>query len=264
MPQFLLHGYGTFNNRNLVGPARWPHFDLLFVHRGALQLDIASTGDRLTLRKSEGVLIWPETDFSGHAVTRNARASVQHFAVLGTDGPPFDTLLGRRGGIRRQQSTAPLRVLERDIDRAQELAYQTDHSSLIQVRSALLALILTEGGFLQAGNQIESRIPLEEVQRWLLDALPQGAPLESMARHFDLSLSRFRDLFRQEHGISAGKYVQAFREREARRQLAEGDEPLKVLAARLGYADPVAFHRAFKNRTGMTPGQYRLTHRVRG
>lgn len=264
MPQFLLHGSGTFHDRNQVGPACWPHCDLFFVHRGSIRLEFDGIGESLQLRKGEGVLILPDTDFRGRAITQTARASVQHFATLASDGQPFDELRGRRGGFLRQQAATSLRALEQDVLRAQELAYQAGEPGLPETRTALLALILCEGGFLRSTLRIAGRIPLDEVRRWLGEAVAKGATLEAMAAHFSLSPSRLRDLFRQEHGLSAGEYVRTYREHEAKRLLAESGDPLKAVAERLGYADAVAFHRAFRNRTGMTPGQYRQHHRVCG
>ncbi len=43
--------------------------------------------------------------------------------------------------------------------------------------------------------------------------------------------------------------------------LAEGGEPIAELAARLGFSEDTAFHRAFRRWTGTTPGAYRGTTR---
>ncbi len=46
--------------------------------------------------------------------------------------------------------------------------------------------------------------------------------------------------------------------------LAAGREPIAELAARLGFSEDTAFHRAFRRWTGTTPGAYRLRPRAAG
>ncbi|MGW1769715.1 AraC family transcriptional regulator [Streptomyces sp. NPDC002073] len=46
--------------------------------------------------------------------------------------------------------------------------------------------------------------------------------------------------------------------------LAEGGEPIAELAARLGFSEDTAFHRAFRRWTGTTPGAYRTRCGPRG
>ena len=43
--------------------------------------------------------------------------------------------------------------------------------------------------------------------------------------------------------------------------LAEGEMPLKRIAARLGFANPASFSLAFRRLTGSTPGRYRAIRR---
>src|SRR5690606_27333582 len=99
--RFRLTGYGHFDARRRVGPAHWAWFDLLWVHGGRVSLQIAD-GPAVTLRQGEGVLIYPHTPFFGEAITRVARASVQHFELLGRRARslplPLRELRGQRGG----------------------------------------------------------------------------------------------------------------------------------------------------------------------
>ncbi|WP_040847789.1 helix-turn-helix transcriptional regulator, partial [Nitrospirillum viridazoti] len=47
------------------------------------------------------------------------------------------------------------------------------------------------------------------------------------------------------------------RRRAAEASLAAGTEPIPDLAARLGFAETSAFHRAFRKWTGQAPGAFR-------
>jgi len=129
-----------------------------------------------------------------------------------------------------------------------------------------LTLVLAEGGFLKAHTQewTRPRIDLAALESWLRANCQRNPGVSEMAALSGLSASRFRTVFFIEQGIPPGRFLMAFRELEARRRLSETDEPIKAIAAALGYADVVVFHRAFKSRTSQTPAQFRRTNRIRG
>ncbi|MEU1025768.1 helix-turn-helix domain-containing protein, partial [Streptomyces sp. NPDC005904] len=58
----------------------------------------------------------------------------------------------------------------------------------------------------------------------------------------DTSYQRLKDAVRRDAAIAG---------------LVEGHEPIADLAARLGFSEDTAFHRAFRRWTGTTPGAYR-------
>lgn len=43
----------------------------------------------------------------------------------------------------------------------------------------------------------------------------------------------------------------------ARRLLETGDSPIENIRRQVGYRDPTAFRRAFKEQTGLAPSEYR-------
>ncbi|MDJ0895938.1 MAG: AraC family transcriptional regulator ligand-binding domain-containing protein [Alphaproteobacteria bacterium] len=61
-------------------------------------------------------------------------------------------------------------------------------------------------------------------------------------------------------GTGFADILQDCRARLARHRLAHGDQALSHVALELGYSDQTAFARAFKRRSGMTPGEYRQRH----
>ncbi|EQB02589.1 hypothetical protein L288_16470 [Sphingobium quisquiliarum P25] len=69
-----------------------------------------------------------------------------------------------------------------------------------------------------------------------------------------------RHLHRQFHaltGSNVADYVENFRMNRAQTLLSQPDLPIKIIAARLGFAHPNSFARAFRRVTGMTPLRYR-------
>lgn len=266
MIEFLRHGFGVFDERHPIGPAEWPHFDFLFVHTGAVRIDFPSCRQTLRLARNEGVLIWPHTRFSGRPETREAKASIQHFNVSPGAPEPFAALHRRRNGFVTQNGADSF-MLRKDVERAQTLARHPATERNVHSRRALLALILSEGGFLDArgeGATPVKRIDLPTLERWILANLARHAGIGAIAREHALSPGRFRSVFRKEHGMTAGAFVQAIRDREARRLLAETRASIKAIAHELGYADLVAFHHAFTTRNRLTPARYRRLHSVTG
>jgi AraC-like DNA-binding protein len=134
------------------------------------------------------------------------------------------------------------------------------------MRESLLALILSEGGFLESVRRdfVRPRLDLERLANWLRENFVRNPGVADLAGETGLSPSRFRTLFRTEQGQSAGRFVQTVRETEARRLLSETRCSVKEIAEALGYSDPIAFHHAFKTRTGTTPARYRRVHGING
>ena len=62
--------------------------------------------------------------------------------------------------------------------------------------------------------------------------------------------------FRDSRGVSIGAYIEAERLTEARRRL-EGEESIKEIAFRMGFASQSAFSHAFRTRAGEAPQNYR-------
>ena len=73
----------------------------------------------------------------------------------------------------------------------------------------------------------------------------------------NLSASRFRHLFKQETGTSAGQYLRELRFRKAQTMLRTTFLSLKQIADEVGLVSLSHFMKEFKKRYGMTPREYR-------
>ena len=73
----------------------------------------------------------------------------------------------------------------------------------------------------------------------------------------DVAPSTLNRLFREELGVSPGKFIQDTRKKEAQVLLLNTDFSVKELAARCGFADPNTFNRFIRRNMGMSPIAYR-------
>ncbi|WP_049974323.1 AraC family transcriptional regulator [Azospirillum sp. B4] len=92
----------------------------------------------------------------------------------------------------------------------------------------------------------------------LLDRQPPTAwpDFDTIARTLHCSPATLRRGLRQEGRPFQG-IKDDLRRRAAEAALTQGTEPIPDLAARLGFAEPSAFHRAFRKWTGSAPGAFR-------
>ncbi|GAA1929452.1 AraC family transcriptional regulator [Streptomyces durmitorensis] len=103
----------------------------------------------------------------------------------------------------------------------------------------------------------------EQVRRALARALrtsPRLPSLGEIAARLAVSPATLRRRLAQE-STSYQQLKDAVRRDAAIAGLAEGTEPIADLAARLGFSEDTAFHRAFRRWTGTTPGAYRYENR---
>jgi AraC-like DNA-binding protein len=96
--------------------------------------------------------------------------------------------------------------------------------------------------------------------RWLLEngMQEQQAPtLPEAARQLRTSSRRLRWLFRQQTGVSYGRFLRLCRVAIAATHLKESAASIREVSRRLGYSDPSNFVRQFRKMIGVTPHDYR-------
>jgi len=89
-----------------------------------------------------------------------------------------------------------------------------------------------------------------------VEALFPEAPIDDVAAALHMSARTLQRRL-EEDGARYSEIVDQARERLARTLVADPSVTMGELAARLGFADPASFNRAFKRWTGMPPGAFR-------
>lgn len=77
------------------------------------------------------------------------------------------------------------------------------------------------------------------------------------AKACTMSLSHFSKAFSDRIGIPFSRFALQFRIKQAARQLASTDDPIKAVAADWGFVDTSHFHKCFKNQMNISPGEYK-------
>jgi AraC-like DNA-binding protein len=99
-----------------------------------------------------------------------------------------------------------------------------------------------------------------KLNKYFFSDKPQNLGLPSVtwcAEELNLSANYFGDLIKKETGISPQEYIQTKVIEVAKKRLLDADKSISEIAYELGFRYPQHFTRLFKQRTGLTPNEYR-------
>ncbi|AOR30747.1 AraC family transcriptional regulator [Streptomyces fodineus] len=148
-----------------------------------------------------------------------------------------------------------LALVEEDLDRDVALA----------VARHLVVFLRRPGNQAQFSAQLAAqtahRAPLREVQRWISEHPAGDLTVDSLAARARLSPRHFARAFREETGMTPGRYVDRVRLEHARRLLEDTGDTIEEIARASGYGTPEAMRRAFIKAFGTAPAEYRRRFR---
>ena len=144
---------------------------------------------------------------------------------------------------------------------------RADHGAAAAARLARALVIAPhrEGGQAQF---IETPPPrpggsLADLRAWILEHLDQAHTLNDLARHARRSERTLLRHFRAETGQTPHQWLTERRVDAARVRLETTDETLDDIAHRTGLGSAPNLRQHLRARTGLSPQQYRRTHRTR-
>ncbi|CAN5387642.1 hypothetical protein BH09VER1_BH09VER1_07650 [soil metagenome] len=261
MVQFARHNRIEFRVGARMGNRIFSTFDLIFVHRGKLSMEAAKS--TLLLRKRQAILIYPKTAFGGVCVEA-AEVSSQHFALEPDEeshSAILARLVGRANGFELAQKVFPA-WKEQEIDRSIRLASLEQTPVVQEMRIAQLVLSLAEWEMQAAvvcGGSAHTT-EIASLVKWMEINLHRRITLEDMAAEVGISVSQFREIFKEQIGTSPANFFQNMRMDTAKRMLLESNEAIKSIAQAVGFEDLSHFYRSFGRHTGKTPAEFRRRH----
>ena len=193
------HRFGRINRRMPIGPARWPFYDLFWVHEGRVHLRFPELEQSLHLVSPAGVLILPGTPFEGGTKDAFATATICHFDMRGyQDGPGF-CLPRANEGLHLQNMLRLAMMLARH-DRPEDMP-----------RRQRLLLSILDGFAPQGEETIAEDDRLTIAWRQAAQNLRRMRTLADVAALLGIGESAFRALHRKTWNTSAGEHLRDLR-----------------------------------------------------
>lgn len=244
------HAFGRINRRMPIGPVRFGFHDLLWIHEGRVQLRFPELGRQLSLVAPAGVLILPETLFSGSPSGAFATASICHFEYreplpAKLEGPGF--LVPEPAENLHVQNLLRL---------AMHLARPTRAADLDRRRRLLVTILdafMAERQDQAVAGDDRLAMAWGEAGR----NLHRMRTLKDVADLLGVSESAFRALHRRSLGTAAGEHLRQLRLTRAEELLATTGQSLETIAGQVGYRHAATLSNAFRQHHGKTPGQFR-------
>ncbi len=139
-----------------------------------------------------------------------------------------------------------------------------DHGSAVANRAARRCVVppWRDGGQSQF---IERPVPSTEdsstapTRAWAVAHLDEPLELAALARHARMSVRTFTRRFREETGMSPGRWLAGQRVEHARRLLESTDLPVDQVARRAGFGTAASLRQHLHAAVGVAPGTYRRT-----
>lgn len=182
---------------------------------------------------------------------------------IGFHGPRADEMV-RRAGFAEDSPVMHCRNMDeirRHMTRLLEARELTYVNSLTRM-SELYAIfaLLTENASVPAEEKAQDgrmeSLYVESAIDLLINARGD-VKVADIAHSIGISRSYLTSVFKKETGLSPQQYLMNFRMEKAANLLNSTSSPVNVVAEEVGYADSLAFSRAFKNYYGKSPTAFR-------
>jgi len=131
-----------------------------------------------------------------------------------------------------------------------------DLNDKLLAETALLSLISKLPGKQCSLRGGLPRYILRRIDEWIVANLEESISLEGLANIANMSTYHFHKMFRLSRGVTPHEWVTQYRIRTSKEMLRRSMTIIDVATA-CGFSHQSHFNRVFRNRTSMSPGQYK-------
>ena len=249
--------FTAVSNRNLA------HFhssvECIFVRTGALQ---AIVNGRRYMVQGPGLLLVPS--YATHMFETPVYCETYVLIVPLTCTPFFEKAVKGRAFVSLVYTNPPgLEEIEACMERLCGLMDKPDSQRVKGYIYIILGRLLEE----MEAREGEGRDELQKIQeilQYIQDHLDRPLTVDSLARHFGYSPSRFSHLFNGNVGCSLPRYLGVQRAKRAADLLLYQDLSVSEAAMAVGFESLRSFYRVFKEAFHITPTAYIRQNREEG
>ncbi len=254
-----LCGYSICEPLHSFGPAVRPNYVLHYIMEGKGRYYVGDT--QYDLKAGQGFLIEPDTQTFYQADEKEPWT----YLWIGFNGSSAKEFL-RDIGLNSSQLTYRCRHAD---ELKQTVIHMLKHNTSSTTDQFLLESLLYSFFSILArdmeivapsksgGDNLYIRRAVEYIHNNYSNAIH----VSDIAAYVCIDRSYLYTLFRKSLGISPQDYLANYRISCAGELLTITSLPVSGVALSCGYQDPLVFSKAFKQRMGMTPSQYRLKKR---
>ena len=163
----------------------------------------------------------------------------------------FDLLQMLQSTLQQQQIST-VRVFS---DARYEFLREHSIRSISKLQRHLEYIVRSTSELANAVSQSQSAVG--KVKAYIDNHLDEEITRSNMARMVYLNSDYFAKLFKKETNQSLGAYLLDKRIHEAKRLLVRSNIPVNAIAQKVGYDNFSYFSHVFREKTGMTPNEYR-------
>lgn len=135
-------------------------------------------------------------------------------------------------------------------------------AKLLELVAYLLEKLAASAGSISSAHIAPTDRRIQLIDAYISRQTGQLATVQDLCKLVQLSESYLRKLFMAQTGMSPLNYIHYVKMEQAKERLVRTEDRVLQIAQQLGYENPNYFSRMFKQRSGITPNEYRGRHRL--
>lgn len=243
---------------HFFGPGRREHYIIHFICGGKGRYQAG--GRTYELGSGEFFVIFPDTEVYYQADS----VDPWDYLWIGFQGVKASTYL-KQAGIDPEHLTGHFHDSSFILTCIQQmvLARSLTYYNELKRQAALLQILATLIEFHHATlsddeqNDYPYRIYLQQAIDYMNEHIKENIRIHEVASYIGIDRSYLSNIFKSTLAISPQEYLVTLRMNQAADLLQTTNEKIHVIAANVGYSDPLTFTKMFKRYKGMSPSEWR-------